>query len=136
MKRITEGIEMKRKTYMIFLIMTLVCLSACTVQAMTYENCHVIAVGKAVIDISDGVKTPYKGYLSYPDFYNCSMLVIVILPANRRPVPGEGRFNIIFAHPTILELQNATGTFIWNSQHGTYINAEATTAVLEWGGLN
>ena len=131
-RQIRKGIEMKRKTYMIFLIMSLVCLSACTVQAMTYENCHVIAVGKAVIDIPDGVKTPYKGYLSYADFYNCSMLVIVILPPVRRPVPGNGLFNIIVMHPVAIYLEYATGTFNWNPQHRTYINARATTLVAEW----
>jgi hypothetical protein len=86
-----------------------------------------------MIDIP--VKTPYKGYLPYADFYNCSMLVIVELPPPGRWVPGNGFFNTILAHPKNILLENTTGTFVWNPQHGTYINVEATTAVLEWGGV-
>lgn len=123
---------MKRKTYMIFLIMSLVCLTACTVQAMTYKDCSVIAVGKSTITIPDGAKTPYIGYLSYANFYNSSMLVLVILPPVRRPVPGNGLFNIILMQPVGIYLENATGVFIWNPQHGTYINARATTLVAKW----
>jgi len=123
-----------KKTIYVICIMLVVCLSmACIVQAITYENCHVIAVGRsAMIDIP--VKTPYEGYLSYADFYNCSMLLIIGLPRPGRWVPGNGLCNMILAHPKNILLENTTGTFVWIPRHGTYINAEATTVVLEWEG--
>lgn len=123
------GKKMKRKTYMIYCIVCLVCLSAsCTVQAITYNYCHVIAIGRSQTlalntncDWQDVFNNPiYRGYLPNAQFGFNHVIVIII---DKNPWNGQGIH--FYSHILDILLYDTTGLFIWKLPLSEYVACKA-----------
>lgn len=129
---------MKRKTYMVFCIMCLVCLStACIVQADLYVNCTVIASGRSngmiIAAMIWDYRPTYRGYVASIEFNGCSHMSAIVIG---KGINGRGVF--IIHNISYIRLGDALGRFTWrvfpayffNIPPKTFIIAHAMLAVI------
>jgi hypothetical protein len=117
------GKNMKRKTYMVFCIMMIACLPTATVQAITYENCHVIAIGRSTGLTTTGEwdnGSRYKGYLSDVMFEGCHHMVVLVIE--------NGKIHLHFNISSIW-LENTSGTFVWRVYPSYFLNIPPKTSI-------
>ena len=129
--------KLKRTTYPIHCIVCLACLStACTVQAIEYYDCHVIAYGRsAELAVSSGYWNVFRhplhiGFLPFVEFAGCEHMSIIVIA-----MPPMFR---ICSNLSTIRLDGASGTFFWKVPPlqyrvaKTFICASAMIADIEW----